>query len=44
MNVLLTVQYDGTNYNGWQKQANTPSTIQEVLEEALACRLGEKYT
>ena len=41
MNILLTVQYDGTDYNGWQRQANTPGTIQEVLESALKQRLGE---
>ena len=40
MNILLTVQYDGTNYNGWQRQENTPHTIQQVLEGALELRLG----
>lgn len=31
----LTLQYDGTRYVGWQRQASGPS-IQGVLEEALA--------
>ncbi len=30
-NLLLTIEYDGTNYHGWQKQKNG-ITIQEVLE------------
>lgn len=32
----LTLQYDGTRYNGWQKQGNTPNTIQEKLETLLS--------
>ena len=43
MNVLLTVQYDGTNYNGWQRQENTPHTIQQALETALFERLGTHH-
>ncbi len=31
----LTVQYDGSRYNGWQKQGNTPNTIQEKIETVL---------
>ncbi|MBS2027887.1 MAG: tRNA pseudouridine(38-40) synthase TruA [Deltaproteobacteria bacterium] len=33
--VLLTLEYDGTNYVGWQVQPNGPS-IQAALERALA--------
>lgn len=33
-NIKLTLEYDGTNYNGWQKQPNLP-TIQGTVEEAL---------
>lgn len=32
----LTIQYDGTRYNGWQKQGNTSNTIQEKLETLLS--------
>ena len=35
MNIKLTVEYDGTNYHGWQFQANSDS-IQAVLERALS--------
>ena len=34
MRFLLTLQYLGTRYGGWQLQANTPS-VQQVVEEAL---------
>ena len=32
--VALLVQYDGTNYSGWQKQKNA-TTVQEILDRAL---------
>lgn len=31
----LTVAYDGTRYQGWQRQGNTDNTIQGLMEEAL---------
>lgn len=34
-NIKITVEYDGTNYRGWQRQKNTSETVQEKLEEAL---------
>ncbi|CAL4042510.1 tRNA pseudouridine synthase A [Buchnera aphidicola (Tetraneura ulmi)] len=34
--IALCVEYDGTNYNGWQKQKNTITTIQEKLETAIS--------
>lgn len=39
MNIKLTVEYDGTNYLGWQMQPNGP-TIQSVLEQAVSTFLG----
>jgi len=38
-NIMLKLRYDGTNYCGWQRQANG-ATIQGTLEEALnlVCR------
>lgn len=35
MNIKLTVEYDGTNYHGWQFQANGNS-VQAVLERAIS--------
>lgn len=31
-----TVSYDGTKYNGWQHQNNTPNTVQAAIETALS--------
>lgn len=36
-----TVSYEGTRYNGWQKQGNTTNTIQEKIEEILSKMLEE---
>ena len=36
----LTVEYDGTDYCGWQRQINGPS-VQQTLEEALSRLTGE---
>ena len=40
-NFKLCLSYDGSRYRGWQKQGNTPDTIQEKLE-ALLSRLLEQ--
>ena len=34
MKVLLSIQYDGKNYYGWQEQ-KTPDTVQGKLQEAI---------
>ena len=39
MNIKLTIEYDGTNYHGWQMQPNGES-IQSVLERAISTFLG----
>ena len=41
MNYKLTLQYDGTKLNGWQKQGNTDNTIQGKLEAILERMYGE---
>ena len=40
-NIKLTLEYDGTNYGGWQKQNNN-KTIQEELEKAIRKATGEE--
>lgn len=40
-NYKLTIQYDGTRYNGWQRQGNTDNTIQGKLNEIIGRYLGE---
>ena len=39
----LTIEYDGANYAGWQRQTNGAS-IQQALEEALSALTGERPT
>ncbi|HLV10079.1 MAG TPA: tRNA pseudouridine(38-40) synthase TruA [Halanaerobiales bacterium] len=34
-NIKLVLEYDGTNYSGWQIQENTDHTIQQKFQEAL---------
>ncbi len=41
--IHLTLEYDGTNYAGWQRQANALA-VQQVLEEALQRLTGEPIT
>ena len=41
-NILLKIQYDGTNYSGWQSQ-NNAIAIQDTVEAALSVlHKGEK--
>ena len=42
-NIKLTIEYDGTNYCGWQIQKNAKS-VQEVLTETIAKITGHKIT
>lgn len=39
-NYKISVQYDGTKYNGWQRQGNTKNTIQEKFETVLSLMCG----
>jgi len=40
-NILLKIEYDGTNYSGWQTQKNAKS-IQFILESAIKRITGKK--
>lgn len=40
-NIKLVLEYDGTRYDGWQKQGNTDNTIQGKLEAILLKWTGE---
>jgi tRNA pseudouridine38-40 synthase len=41
-NIKLVLEYDGTNYHGWQSQAGSGMpTIQDVLEKSLKTFTGE---
>lgn len=41
-NFKMTLQYEGTRYQGWQKQENTENTIQGKLEALLSKMTGQK--
>lgn len=40
-NIKLTIEYDGTNYHGWQSQSNAV-TIQDVVKKAICTLTGEE--
>ena len=40
-NILLTIEYDGSMFHGWQKQPNT-RTVQGYLEETISSALRRK--
>lgn len=40
-NIKMTLRYDGTRYDGWQKQGNTKQTIQGKLEAVLEKMTGQ---
>lgn len=41
-NFKLELCYDGTRFNGWQRQGNTPNTIQGILERTLSDMLEQE--
>lgn len=43
MNTRLLIEYDGTDFCGWQRQPNGP-TVQEEIEKILQKTLGKKTT
>jgi tRNA pseudouridine38-40 synthase len=42
-NIKITVEYDGTNYHGWQRQRDD-ATIQGEIEKALLTMTGKKIS
>jgi len=36
MRYFIHLGFDGSNYSGWQRQKDTPSTVQEVIERTLS--------
>ncbi len=40
-NYKMAIQYDGSRYNGWQRQGNTKNTIQERFENVLSRMCGK---
>ena len=40
-NIRMVLEYDGSRYDGWQKQGNTDNTIQGKLEAILLKWAGE---
>jgi tRNA pseudouridine38-40 synthase len=38
----MLIQYDGTRYDGWQKQGNTGNTIQAKIEQVLERMTGKE--
>lgn len=40
-NIRILLQYEGTRYQGWQRQQSTENTIQGKLEQLLARMCGE---
>lgn len=43
-NYKLVIEYDGTDYFGWQRQKSSTKTIQETIERSLKKITGEEVT
>jgi tRNA pseudouridine38-40 synthase len=44
MRYFLQLAYNGSNYRGWQRQKNTPKTVQEVVEQKLSQIFKQEMT
>ena len=42
MNYKIIIEYEGTRYNGWQRQKNAADTIQNIIENAVYEITGER--
>lgn len=42
--LILIVEYDGTNFSGWQVQDNVSNTVQAKIDEAIFYSCGQKYS
>lgn len=40
-NYKIILEYEGTRYNGWQKNKNAENTIQDLLENTISSIVGE---
>ena len=38
---FLKLSYNGTDFNGWQVQDNTPNTVQQTVQEKISLLLKE---
>jgi tRNA pseudouridine38-40 synthase len=38
---FLKLSYNGSNFNGWQVQENTPNTVQQIIQEKISMLLKE---
>ena len=43
-NYKFLIQYDGSRYNGWQRQKNVMGTIQGKIENVLMEMTGKELT
>jgi tRNA pseudouridine38-40 synthase len=41
-NYKLVIQYDGSRYNGWQRQNDTPNTIQQIINDRINGLVGSE--
>ena len=41
MNYKMITAYDGSRFNGWQRQKENDNTIQTLLEKTISSMLGE---
>ncbi|MBV0899588.1 MAG: tRNA pseudouridine(38-40) synthase TruA [Wolbachia endosymbiont of Fragariocoptes setiger] len=44
MRYKITIEYNGSNFSGWQKQKHSAHSVQEAIENAILKFTGEKIT